>query len=200
MATQAPEGVLRYGSMTLDEWGALREDEPGELVDGKLVEEEVSNFTHEVVVGWLIHVIRTWLAPRGGWVVGSDFKYAVSAERGRKPDVSVYLPSAAPPRGAASVARRPPSIMVEVISPSARDERRDRIDKRAEYAAFGVQYYWLLDPDRRVLEVFELGGDGRYVVALSASNGAHEVPGCPGLGVDLDELWNTIDALPPGED
>ncbi len=53
--------------MSLVEWAALPEDEPGELVDGLLVEEEVSGYVHEVVVGWLIHMLRVWITPAAGW-------------------------------------------------------------------------------------------------------------------------------------
>ncbi|WP_437606890.1 hypothetical protein WMF20_39090 [Sorangium sp. So ce834] len=35
-------------------WAALPEDEPGELVDGCLVEEQVSSAAHEAAVVWLI--------------------------------------------------------------------------------------------------------------------------------------------------
>lgn len=68
--------------MSLAAWAALPEDEPGELVDGRLEEEEVSSYEHEIVVGWLIWTIRSWLAPRGGFVGGSDAKFAVQPTRG----------------------------------------------------------------------------------------------------------------------
>jgi Uma2 family endonuclease len=99
--------------------------------------------------------------------------------------------------------RRPADVMIEVVSPSPSDVRRDRLVKRAEYAAFGVRWYWLLDPAVRTLEIFELGPDGRYVVVLGAGSGRVEaVPGCDGLALDLDELWGELDSLgdqEPGE-
>jgi Uma2 family endonuclease len=83
-----------------------------------------------------------------------------------------------------------------VVPPSTRDVRRDRLEKRAEYAAFGVRWYWLLEPAMRMLEIYELGPDGRYVVVLGAEGGRIEaVPGCEGLVLNLDELWAEIEGL-----
>jgi Uma2 family endonuclease len=54
--------------MSVEAWAALSEDEPGELVDGHLEEEEVPTWAHELVVSWLIRVLGAWLVPRGGFV------------------------------------------------------------------------------------------------------------------------------------
>ena len=90
--------------------------------------------------------------------------------------------------------------MIEVISTKPRDVRRDRIDKMVEYAAFGVRWYWIVDPEARTLEIHELGAERRYVWALGASVGRLElIPGCDGLVVDLDELWAEVDRLGPEE-
>ena len=89
--------------------------------------------------------------------------------------------------------------MVEVVSPRPRDVRRDVVEKKKEYAGFGVTYYWLVDPLARTFEVYELGADGRYTVALGAAEGAHPVPGCEGLVIDLDALWTMGDRLPETE-
>jgi Uma2 family endonuclease len=180
-------------SMTLEEWAAMDEDEPGELVDGRLEEEEVPDFIHEVVVGWLAWMFRNWLGARG-WVVTSDAKYAVRADRGRKPDLGVYLSKSRKPQGR-GVVRVPPDIAVEVVSPSPRDQRRDRIEKMNEYAEFGVRFYWLFDPWMRFLEIFELT-DGRYSRVASATEGTMQnVPGCEGLTIDLDAIWQEISEL-----
>jgi Uma2 family endonuclease len=102
-----------------------------------------------------------------------------------------------PARG---VVRVPPDIAIEVVSAAPRDERRDRVEKMDDYAAFGIRFYWLLDPTLGALEIFELGRDGRYVRALAASSGKLDaVPGCPGLELDLDHLWSELSRLAPPE-
>jgi Uma2 family endonuclease len=152
-----------------------------------------------LVLSWLVHVLRTWLG-RNGFVFGSEAKYAVRADRGRKPDVAVYFGadgSHLPKRG---IVRVPPDIVVDVVSPSPRDERRDRIEKMDEYAAFGVRFYWILDPSLQSFEVFELLG-GRYAPAARATEGRLDpVPGCPELVVDLDDLWAELSRLGPADE
>jgi Uma2 family endonuclease len=180
--------------MTVEEWAALPEDEPGELVDGRLVEEEMADAVHETVVAWLIEMLRRWLRPRGGRVFGSELRYAVSSTRGRKPDVSAWFPGRVLP--AYGVVRMPPDLAVEVVSRRPQDSRRDRSEKPPDYAAFGIRWYWLVDPEARTLEIFELGADGRYVSTLGLNRGAVDpVPGCDGLALDLDALWTEIDEL-----
>lgn len=186
--------------VSLSEWEALPEDCPGEWIDGRLVEEEVPDYVHEVLVILLGRLLGNWMFPRGGLVAGSDAKFAVGSDRGRKPDLTVFFPdSEMPPRR--GLVRVPPDIAVEIVSPSPRDGRRDRVEKVDEYAAFGVRYYWIVDPELRSLEILELGDDGRYAHAVGVTDGVLEtVPGCEGLQLDLDALWSDLERLAPAED
>lgn len=180
--------------MTLDQWAALDEDVEGELVDGCLAEEEIPTFLHELIVIWMATTLRSWARHRRGLVVGSETKIAVGPRRGRKPDLSVFLPPALP-AASDTLVRVPAHIVVEIMSPRPRDARRDRVEKLADYARASVRYYWILDPQLRSLEVYELGRDGRYAVALTASHGRLRVPGCTGLTVDLSALWDEVDTV-----
>lgn len=185
-------GEPRLRRLSLEEWINLPEDESGEWVDGWLVEEEVGSYLHDLIVGWFIATLRNWVVPLRGSVTASDFKFVVSGERGRKPDIAVFLPGNRPTLRT-KAAERPPDIAVEVVSSSPSDRRRDRVAKFAEYAAFGVRQYWLIDPEARTLEIFELGADGRYVAAVVATDGQVPVPGCDGLVLDLSSLWREVD-------
>ena len=178
--------------MTLEEWGNLDEDVEGELVDGLLEEEEMATFLHELVVMWLARALGAWARRRQGYVAGSEAKIAVGTRRGRKPDLSVYLRGRAP-APADSLVRVAPHLVVEVISPRPRDARRDRVDKISDYAGAAIRYYWILDPQLRTLEVLELDASAHYRVALARSRGRMRIPGCPGLVLDLDDLWAEID-------
>ena len=181
---------------SIEEWAAMPEDEPGEFVDGYLVEEEMADYEHETVVSFANAALRGWVVPRGGFVAGSEAKFAIGEGLGRKPDLSVFLPggSIPPRRGPIHV---PPDIMIEVLSPTSLDVRRDRSEKVYDYAAFGVRWYWLIDPALRTLEILELGIDGRYIHMLTAEEGSVTIPGCVDFTLDLDALWAELARLGP---
>jgi Uma2 family endonuclease len=180
--------------VTREEWMTLSEDVPGEFVDGRLVEEEVPDYLHEVLVAWLARVLGGW-AERVGAIVGaSEAKFTLSPTRGRKADLTVYFAGRRPPpRGVISL---PPDLAVEIVSSSPRDQRRDRVEKMDEYARFGIRFYWLIDPEQRTVEIHERGVDGAYARRVEAGHGSLEdIPGCPGLILDVDAMWSKIDAL-----
>jgi Uma2 family endonuclease len=180
--------------MSLEEWAALDDEIEGELVDGFLEEEEMANVLHEAVVTWLAAMLRVWVRRRRGLLTGSEVKIAIAPRRGRKPDVSVFLPPNLP-APTDTLVRVPPHLAVEITSPRPRDVRRDRLYKLADYARAGVPYYCIIDPQLRSVEVYELGRDRRYAVARTAAGGRMRVPGCPGLVLDLDALWREADEV-----
>jgi Uma2 family endonuclease len=181
-----------HGELSLAEWFALAEDERGELVDGHLVREEEPSYVHEILVILLGSLLRNWFAPRGGFVGGSDAKVAVGPKKGRRPDLTVYLAGTPLPPSTGVIAQ-PPDIAIEIVSSAPRDGRRDRVEKVADYAAFGLRYYWIVDPQLRSLEILGRGPQGRYEHLLGATEGTIEIPGSDGFVLDLDAVWGEIE-------
>ena len=175
------------------QWAERGEDEPGELVDGQIVAEEEVTWMHDETAAWLIGVLWPWLRERGGRVATSDVRYQIRLDRGRKPDLSIFLPGTPMPAPRSALLTTPPTIAVEILSPRPSDIRRDRVEKLVDYAGFGVQWYWLVDPNVRLLEVFRLRAEGPSERVLGATEGEVLVPGCPGLTLDLDDLWRQVD-------
>jgi Uma2 family endonuclease len=180
--------------LSTEEWAGLDEDQGGELVAGVVEGEEMPDAVHELAVSFLSLVLRRWLGS-SGFVLGSEVKLLVAPSSGRKPDLSVFLPSSpAPPRR--GLLRAPPDVVVEVVSPSPRDERRDRVEKMADYARFGVAYYWLVDPALGTFEIFERNAAGQYLKLIGVTGGVVDpVPGCTGLRLEVDVLWADLARL-----
>jgi Uma2 family endonuclease len=185
--------LLAYGlPMSIEEWERMAEDEPGEIADGRLEAEEEADSPHEVIVSALLFVLLTWARARGGRVLASETKYALSKRRGRKPDISMFLTrdQKLALRGAM---RPPPDLVVEVISRIRATAAVIASRSCVNMPAFGVRYYWLVDPEARSLEILRLDDAGHYVHAADAGEGQIDAPGFEGLTLDLDALWRELD-------
>lgn len=69
------------------------------------------------------------------------------------------------------------------------------MEKASEYALFGVRWYWLIDPNAQLFEIWELGPTAQYVQVNAASTGKVTVTGLDGLDIDLDALWAEVAPL-----
>lgn len=88
-------------------------------------------------------------------------------------------------------------LAVEIISPESIN--RDRSEKFAEYQTAGVREYWLIDPEKKTAEFFEVGLDGRYY-PVPLCDGAFRSTVVPGFWLKPTWLWqdplpNTMDVL-----
>jgi Uma2 family endonuclease len=81
----------------------------------------------------------------------------------------------------------PPDLVIEILSPST--ARRDRVIKMKLYARYGVDHYWIVDPEARILEIFERRG--RWYREAGSYTGDERFRSAllPGLAVDLGRVW-----------
>lgn len=80
-----------------------------------------------------------------------------------------------------------PDWVCEILSPST--ARLDRTAKRELYAAHGVGHLWLVDPEQRFIEAFELN-DGQWVLlATYYGEGAVAIQPFDAAPFELKLLW-----------
>jgi Uma2 family endonuclease len=82
-----------------------------------------------------------------------------------------------------------PDLVVEIISRSSRT--MDQVRKSALYADFGVPEYWLVDPEKRDVQILILD-QGQYE-PVDAIDGRFSSTVIPGLVVDPAALFAGID-------
>ena len=84
----------------------------------------------------------------------------------------------------------PPDLVVEILSPGTR--QRDLTTKRHLYARFGVQEYWIVDPDARTLTVLALAGD-KFEPVPAGEGGAIASRVLPGFTLVLKDVFAGIE-------
>ena len=80
-----------------------------------------------------------------------------------------------------------PDWVCEVLSPSTR--KLDLGGKRAVYAREGVGFLWLIDPDARSLEAFELRGAEWVLIDALFDDAPVSLPPFEAISFNLGDLW-----------
>lgn len=79
---------------------------------------------------------------------------------------------------------RPPALVVEILSDATRD--RDLVFKRDLYAAQGVRWYIILDPDAGEILPLRLGAGGKYANQLDEQSSSLVIDLCDACHIRLD--------------
>ena len=196
-ATRTRIGPADHGrTMTLDEF-LDAEETPGyryELARGVIEVSDVPNDPHADVVyrlsaEFVVHdrahpgLIRRVSEGSGVQIVmpglGTD----------RHPDLSIIFQGKAPDdRG-----RRMPDLVVEVVSPGREARHRDYVSKRADYLAFGILEYWIVDPrDQLVVVLSRADAESDWTECIFRGDEPIASPLLPGFAVRVQELWANL--------
>jgi Uma2 family endonuclease len=122
-----------------------------ELINGEIVE-KVPTEKHGMYVGNIYFHIRVHVQEHRGGRVVMEVRYRTPEDRrnARIPDVA-YTIGSEPPVEKGSVPRMP-DLAVEVKSPD--DSLKDMRTKARYYLTNGTKLVWLVDPQKRFVEVY----------------------------------------------
>lgn len=121
-----------------------------EYVDGQLIQKPMPTWQHGILQIWIGSQIMK-LFPR--FIAGGDVRAHLRSTEFRLPDILVDLRE----NVNSSYAEQPGYLCVEILSP---DDRLGAMFQKCErYHDWGVPYCWIIDPQKRKVWTYPLGGE-----------------------------------------
>lgn len=177
---------IRY---TWQDYRSWDDDKRWELIDGIPYLMSSPRTLHQEVIGAFYMGMAAALRKRPCRVYLSPLDVKLSDWDVVQPDLLVVCDRS---RVLTTHIDGPPTLVVEVLSPST--QRHDRIRKLALYARAGVKEYWIVCVSPPMLEVLVLDGESYRTVAAYGDQGRFTSPTVPELDLDLAELFEPCDS------
>lgn len=158
-----------------------------EWEDGRVFGFMPNNRQHQVILKFLITLMQIFLEKYElGEIMPAGYAMKLGRQKsGRQPDL-VFIRNENLGRMRPGYLDGPADLAVEIVSPES--GRRDRDTKFKEYAAAGIQEYWLIDPVPQTIEFFRLGPDGHYT-RISSEGGTYRSEVLTGFFLRPEWLW-----------
>lgn len=143
----------KQGSYTVDDYYALSEDRRVELIDGWIYDMATPVLAHQAILGQL----HLQLAPCVEKHPECELFFAPADVRLDNDDRTMVQPDLYIVCGRKDKDRRrlngAPDFVIEILSPSTRVH--DMFLKLNKYRNAGVREYWIIDPDRKKITVYD---------------------------------------------
>jgi len=184
METPSPPRRLSYDEFL--EWAD--EDTLAEWEDGDVIMSSPASFMHQDIAGFLALILRVYVNTYElGAIILPPFQMKLR-ETGREPDL-LFVKQEHLDRLRPTYLNGAADVVVEIISPES--QIRDRGAKLIEYEEAGIPEYWLIDPIRRWVEFYQLGGEQRYLTAFAGSSGLYRSAQIRDFWLRIEWLWQT---------
>lgn len=154
---EVPYGIpgKKQGDYTLEDYLALPEERRVELIDGVFYDMETPTIGHQSICGYIFKFLLDHVLAHGGPCMPFMSPVDVQLDRDDRtivqPDVFIVCDHDKFKKGRVYGA---PDFIVEVLSPSTR--KKDFSLKLAKYTNAGVREYWMIDPDKKAVVVYDL--------------------------------------------
>ena len=153
--------------LTVDDLDLMPDDgNRYEVIEGELFVSRSPSLTHQSVSGNLFLSIKTYLVEKPIGEIWATPGVIFSEFSGVIPDLVFVSHKRRDEIASGDRITGAPDLVIEIVSPGAENERRDRIAKMQLYAKYGVKEYWIVDFEKRTIEVYLLQGQTLQLRAL----------------------------------
>lgn len=176
--------LVKEQAYTIEDIYTLPDGKRAELIDGQIYYMSPPSRKHQKIVGILYRKIADYIEDNHGSCEVYPAPFAVYLDENSntyvEPDISVICDvNKLDDRGCKGA----PDWIVEIVSPHSR--RMDYYTKLFKYRTAGVREYWLVDPDKNQITVwnFETEDTNQYSFIDSVESGIY-----PGFFIDFTKL------------
>ncbi|MFQ6052250.1 MAG: Uma2 family endonuclease [Candidatus Hydrothermarchaeota archaeon] len=128
-----------------------------ELIEGELIMVPSPNFEHQQISGNLEFLLRSFVQEKN---LGTIIHAPLDVHLGEdvvQPDI-LFISKARSKIITKEEILGAPDLVIEILSPATSE--LDQTYKKTLYARHGVQEYWIVDPEKKTIEVMTLGKGG----------------------------------------
>lgn len=144
----------QQGEFTIEDYYRLPDDARVELIDGVLYDMAVPTWIHQIIANQIGNFINNYIKKKKGecivLVTPMDVQLDSDERTMVQPDVLILCDRDKIRKRSLYGA---PGFVVEILSPSTR--KKDITIKLRKYKNAGVREYWIVDPDKKVIYVYE---------------------------------------------
>ena len=167
--------LAKENSYTIEDIYTLPDGQRAELIDGTMYMMAPPKRIHQEIVIELSTVINTYIKNKRGEckVYPAPFAVFLNSDDQNyvEPDISVICDKTKLTDDGCNGA---PDWIIEVVSPSSR--RMDYILKLFKYRSAGVREYWIVDPDKNRVTVYNFESDtgDEYTLSDTVKSGIYD--------------------------
>ena len=161
-----------------------------EILDGELYVSKQPNWGHQLVGTLIAGTLNEWGLAAGAGVANTAPGLILSDDNAVAPDVvwvsAARLPLVLAPDGKLHGA---PDLAVEILSPGAKNVRRDRTAKLKIYSLFGVREYWIVNWSKQEMQVYRREQAALVLVQTLQRGDQVSSPLLPGFTATLAQFF-----------
>lgn len=185
------ETIELYHAQTVEDLHLLPEGTLAQLIDGEILMSPAPTVLHQFALTSILYELTSFVrSDRGGYVLSWPLDVHLAERYVLQPDI-IYIAPAHAELVRKDAVYGAPDLVIEILSPST--GYYDLTKKRDAYERFGVKEYWIVDPERKQVEVLVLeAGSYRSDQTITAEGTARSVL-LDGFEVNVPPLFELRD-------
>ena len=172
---------------TIADYEQLPEGAPYQLINGELIMSPSPTFFHQRISARILQKLAYFIQSNDlGTIATAPLDVTFSEFDVFQPDI-LFIRKERLHLIKSERVDIAPDLVIEILSPS--NAYYDLTHKKNIYCQYGVEEYWVVDPEAQTIEIMRKDGDFYRTISSTRSPGVIESPMFPGFSAKTEEVF-----------